>query len=160
MRHLEALKRLGLTEEHRVHAENLPIRKLYALRGLRVNDFSYGGLKVVSVGRPRTGQTQGKTTTATLETMAKDLLVRRREIRQRVKRLARAIEEFSEEEAEVVERVEAMDLSQEDRLVLETVFTEETVEEAEELLTRSHQVRNSRQLIEGAMSRARRNDKK
>jgi len=160
LRHLEDMKKLGLVEEKKIKAKKLSARRIYLLTGLHVNDFSLNDLAVIRAGSPSRSSGNPRLTFEQLEDTSAEILVRRRAIKQQVKRLAKMIEEVSEEEAGLVQAIETMGLDDEDRVVLETAFTEDTLEEAEELLRRTQGVSDASETIEKAMNKARRIAKK
>lgn len=154
VRHLESLKKLGIIGERRITSKELPARKIYFLARVRINDFSVGNLTVVRSAKTRRATTS-KLGAEELEDLASELLVRRRQIRERVNRLARMIDQFTDDEVRLVGSIEAMDLSDEERLILETAFTEDTLQEAENILSKSQGMPNASKSMNKAMAKAR-----
>jgi predicted transcriptional regulator len=154
LRHLDSLKELGFIEERKIRTKRLPVRRLYALTGVHVDDFSSGDLAVVWAAPPVKHLVKSKITFDDLETTAGELLIQRRVIKQRARRLARMIGALSDEESDLVRGIEALGLDEEEQLVLGTVLTEDTTEDAVELLS-GQGLKNSKELIEKVLRRVR-----
>jgi len=153
LRHIEAMSEAGLIHEDRVAAKLLPVRKLYSLQGIKVMDFSVGGLTILKVATDRAAKVKGA---KDLEQHAIDMMLSRRRTKDKVRRLARAIDELIENEAMLTRGIEDLDLTDEERLILLTVFTEETVDDAERVLARIQGVKEARRSIDEALAKARR----
>jgi predicted transcriptional regulator len=160
LRHLESLMKINLVAARTVRTEKLPARKIYYLKGFHFDDFSVGDLTVVRSSRRRTSRSQPVATIDELEDLAADLIVRRRRIREKAKRLSRMIEELAEDQSRLVESIEAMDLSDEERMILLTVFTEETLQDAEESLSKVQGMRDARGSVDRLVMKVRGNAKK
>ena len=154
LRHIEAMSRAGLIREEKVSAESLPARKVFSLKGIRVMDFSVNDLTIFSVARDdaRKGARGGRD----LEAQAMDILVSRRRIREKARRLARAIGDLEDQESALTRAIGSLKLTDEERLVLLTIFTEETVEDAERMLTRIQDMKEARRSIDKALSKVKR----
>ena len=153
LRHLDAMGRAGLLREERVRPEKLPVRKVYSLKGAKVMDFSVGGLSIVKVAPDRAARPKRA---GELEGLSLEILVSRRTIREKARRLARSIDELAESEDMLAAGIDALGLSDEERLVLLTVFTEETTEDAERVLARVQGMKEARRSIDAALAKARR----
>ena len=160
LRHLEVLNRLGLIEETRINSKELTARKLYHLRDAHFNDFSVGDIIIVRAAKMHHQGPRAMLTVEDMEDLAGDLLIRRRRIKEKAKRLARMIGELTEDEIRLVESIEGMNLSDKESLILETAFTEETLQDAEHVLSKVQGLVNARTSIDRALSKARRIAKK
>ena len=154
LRHLDAMSSAGLVREDRISAKELPVRKVYASRKFRVADFSVGDLSIVKVTRASSERVAAGT--QEMDWLASEILVGRRRIRDRARRLARTIDEQVGNEERLVKSIEALRVSDEERFVLLTAFTEETLGEAAEVQTRIQGMKDARKAIERALAKARR----
>ena len=154
LRHIEAMSRAGLIREEKVSAESLPARKVFSLKGIRVMDFSVNDLTIFSVARD--DARKGARGARDLEAQAMDILVSRRRIREKARRLARAIGDLEDQESALTRAIGSLKLTDEERLVLLTIFTEETVEDAERMLTRIQDMKEARRSIDKALSKVKR----
>ena len=154
LRHVEAMGRAGLIREDRLAAKGLPVRKVYSLQGVKVMDFSVGDLTILKVSAKEWTKAEAA---GSLERQAMDIMMARRRVRDKAKRLARAIDELAENEEALAQSIEGRGLADEERLVLLTVLTEETTEEAERVLARVQGMRDARRSIDKALATARRN---
>jgi hypothetical protein len=154
LRHIEAMSKAGLINEERVEMRTLPVRKLYSLKGIKVMDFSMGDLTIlkVTIDKPLVEKN-----TRDLESLAMEIFVGRRRIKEKVRRLARAVDELLVNEEMLANGIDDLQLPDEERLVLLTTFTEETADEAEKVLVRIQGMREARRSIDKALAKARRN---
>jgi len=155
LRHLEAMIGSGLIEEKDFRGNEFPVRKIYSLKGAHVSDFSAGNLTVVRAEQIHGVQSQGSVRPEELEMLSGDLLVRRRRIRQKAKRLARMIDELAEDEVRLIRSIDAMNLKDDEKLVIQTVFTEETLQDAENSLSKVQGLPGARRSIDRALAKAR-----
>ena len=151
LRHLDALAKVGVIREERISSKELPIRKTYSLKGVKVADFSVGDISITEITKTPEGPEPAEG--ANLEWLASDVMVSRRRAREKAKRLARAIEDFLENEAKLARAVASMGLEPDERLIVLTVFTEETNGEAAKILESEGMV-DSRMPIERAIAKA------
>jgi DNA-binding transcriptional ArsR family regulator len=154
-RHLENLRKMGVLKEREIRSDELSARKEYYLEGAHFSDFSVGDLAIVKASRARRPELTRGFSGNELESFASDISIRRRQIKERAKRLARMIDELSEDELRLVAMIDAMGLNNEERLIVETVFTEETLQDAKDLLTKVQGLPASTRSIEKALSKAR-----
>ena len=153
LRHIEAMSKFGLVREERVRTKTLPVRKLYSLKGARVMDFSVGDLTILKIATSRAAKRRGA---LDLETKAVDMLVSRRRIREKARRLAKTIDELVEDEESLRRGIDDLKLTDEERIVILTMYTEETGEDAERVLAQIQGMKDARRSIESALSKARR----
>jgi predicted transcriptional regulator len=157
LRHIEAMSKAGLIKEEPVEMRNLPARKVYSLKGMKVMDFSVGDLTILKVARDKPLKEKGA---RDLESLAMEILMGRRRIREKARRLARAMDELIGYEVKLAKGINDLELTDEERLVLLTLFTEETADEAERVLVRNHGMREARRSIDGALVKAKSNVRK
>jgi len=160
LKHLEKLDRLGVLEKRKVSGRGLSARKLYAMKGFRIGDFSLEGLTVVSLSARKPIRYEGSDPIGDLERIAEDALVQKRRVREQARKLGRSIAELAEHEERLDGLIDALGLGDEDRLVVQTAFTEETLEEAERELGKTHKVGDPRRSIARALAKARRSVEK
>ena len=160
LKHLEKLESLGMLQTRKVSGRGIPVRKLYALRGFHVGDFSVEGLTVVGISRRKPAGYEGTDPVGDLERIAEDVLVQRRRVRDQARKLGRSIAQLTEHEERLEGLIDTLGLDDEDRLIVQTAFTEETLEEAEEELKRIHRIDDPRRSIAQALAKARRSVKK
>ena len=153
LRHLEAMSKAGLIHEERVAPETLPVRKVYSLKGARVMDFSVGDLTIFKVAPEKVTRPRGP---QDFEKLSMEILVGRRRIRDRARRLARLTDELLESEEVLTRGIDRLGLSDEERLILLTVFTEETTDDAERVLTRIQGMKEARRSIDKALAKVKR----
>ena len=154
LRHIEAMSKAGLINEKRVEMRTLPARKLYSLKGIKVVDFSVGDLTILKVTTDKPMVVQN---VSDPESLAMEVFVGRRRIKEKARRLARAVDELLVNEEMLAKRIDDLHLTDEERLVLLTTFTEETADEAERVLVRIQGMREARRSIDEALAKARRN---
>ncbi len=132
LKHLSKLKELGILEEAPFAA--VGARKVYSLKGFDVGDFSSEGLTVVKMSRRATAKPEEKRPLRELEYISEDSLLLRRRIRNQSRRLGRMIDELFENEAALRATLGSLKLTDEERIILQTVFAEETLEDARKSL--------------------------
>jgi DNA-binding Lrp family transcriptional regulator len=150
LRHVEAMRTVGLIREDRVVTSRLPSRKLYSLQGVKVMDFSVGDLTILKVASS-SGSAKGA---GDLERQALDIMLSRRRIRDKARRLAKATDQLIESEEMLTRGIENLGLTDEERIILLTVFTEETIDDAERVLARIQRMKDARRSIDEALARA------
>lgn len=160
LKHITRLEKLGLISETKVDASALRVRKVYSMKGVRIGDFSYGGLTVVKMSTSTERPAHSDEPLRELELLAADTLVERRRIRDQARRLGRMIDELANTEARIHGLVEGLGTDDQDRLLLSAAFTEESLEEAEKVLSEHFGLREPRRALEKALSRARKLGKK
>ncbi len=160
LKHLEKLEKLGVLEKTKVSGGELPVRRLYAIRGVRIGDYSVGGITIVSAFPTRRATVRSEDPVGELETLAADMLVEKRRIREQSRRLARTIGEVMNDQQRMNDLIEGLGLDDEERIILQTAFTEETLGEAEEALAKIHGMKEPRRSIERVLAKARRNVKR
>ena len=154
LRHIESMSKAGLIKEERVEVKSFSARKLYSLKGMRVLDFTVGDLSIFKVATDKPVKEKG---VRDFESLAMEIFVGRRGIREKAKRLARAIDEMVENERTLTKGIDDLDLTDEERLILLTLFTEETADDAERILTRVQGMKDARRSIDVALAKAKHN---
>lgn len=156
LKHLEKLESLKVLEKRRVSGKGVSVRKLYALKGYHVGDFSTEGLTIVNMTKVEPIQYAGKDPVGDLDSIAEDVLVQRRRIREQARKLGRSIRELVEYEGRMNSLIETMGIGDVERLLIRTAFTEETLGEAEAELKRVYRINDPRRSIERALAKAKR----
>ena len=156
LRHLRRLERAGLVEERKVTASAPKARRVFAARGAILEDYSSGNLTIAKfverMPEPRRGWKQG----AGLESMAAEVLLLRRRVKEEAKRIGRMIDEAAAGREELEAALARMHLNEEERLILEVILTEETLEDGIRVLSKFYGV-DDRRSIDEALAKARRN---
>ena len=156
LKHLGKLKDLGLLEERTLkRPKHLAVRKVYSIRRSTVGDFSRGSLMIVNLAEEPKGEAarSAKDVYAAIELMAEDLLLQRRRINEQTRRIQRMIDGFSATESRLKRVIESLDLDSEERLIAETVFTEDTMEGAAMVLSKFYGSRNPEEAIKDVVAK-------
>ena len=155
LRHLRRLEELGLVEEKKLAVRSPKARRVYASKTTALGDYSSGSLTVVKATEKRDWRARGTRGTPDLEQMAVELLIQRRRIRDEARRLGRMIDELAGDHGALKSYLNGMDLSSEERLILEVIFTEETLEDGARALARYYGL-GDRRSIDKALAKAKR----
>ncbi len=158
LKHLSKLEGLGLIEEKKVVVGG--VRKVYSLRGFSIGDFSVGDLTVVKKSRSAPTIITSEKPALDLEYLAEDTMLLRRRIRDQTRKLGRMIDDMVENEGKLKALIASLRLSDEERLVIQTAFTEESLEDAVKAIARNLGIREGRRSIDKALAKAKRIDKK
>lgn len=157
LKHLSKLKEMRLVKEEDLAGGALSSRKVYSVdRGAHVRDFSYRDFTVVKLSTEHGQAARSDRPVDELESLATDALIQRRRIREQARRLGRMIDDLVSTEARIGDIARAVGANDEERLLLQIAFTEESLEDAEAALRRQHGVANGRRALEKAISKARR----
>jgi DNA-binding transcriptional ArsR family regulator len=160
LRHLRKLVDMGLVEERSVSAKGVNVRKVYLAKGVRVGDFSVGDLTVVKLSRNEAFPASSREPVTDLEYLAEEVLLQRRRIKDQARKLGRMIDTLVDDETKMDGLLRMMDLKESERLVLQTVFTEDSLEEGERVLSRHYGLKDGRRSIEKALAEAKRSAKR
>ncbi len=160
LRHLRKLVDLGLVEEKSVHWKGVTVRKVYLAKGVRVGDFSVGDLTVVKLSRAEPLSVDSTEPVADLEYLAEEALLQRRRIKDQARKLGRMIDELVEDEAKMNGLLQSMSLTESEKLVLQTLFTEDSLDDGERALSAHYGLKDGRRSIEKALAKARRSAKR
>jgi DNA-binding transcriptional ArsR family regulator len=156
LRHLRRLEELGLVEERKVSAKVPKARIVYAAGPTVFGDYSAGGLTVVKATERWTGRGRDRGGVQDLERMAGELVIQRRRIRDEARRLGRMIDDLADDQDTLKSALGIMKLSDEERLILEVVLTEETVDEGVGVLSKYYGLEDRRS-IDKALAKVRQN---
>ena len=151
LRHLRRLEELGLVKETGLSRAAPKARRVYAAASSRVRDYSTVGFTVVKSTAGMEGEPPARV--RDLERAAGDLLILRRRIREEARRLGRLIDEATDEQQELAGAVRSLPLSAAEKLMLEVVLTEDTVEEGAAALSKYYGL-GDRRSIERAIKKA------
>ena len=156
LKHLEKLRELGLMEETTFsRPKYLAVRKAYTTKGSNLRDFSRGSLMIVNLSGQREEEAveAAKDVYSELNGMAEELLIQERRIRDQARRIQRMIDEFSTTQSRLKGLIESLDLDPEEKLIAETVFTEDTMEGAATVLSRFYGCRNPEEAIRDVVAK-------
>jgi predicted transcriptional regulator len=154
LRHLGRLEKLGLVEEWRLSASVPKARKVYASKGAIIEDYSSDDLTVAKVVEGWPGPLRTQKPATDLEGMSAEVLLLRRRVKDETKRLARLIDEVAEGQEELEAALTNTSLSDDERLILKVVLTEETKEDGVRVLSRFYGIEDTGS-IDKALSKAR-----
>lgn len=160
LKHLTRMKRLDIVAEVKVEGGTLPIRKVYAAKSARIGDFSHGDLTVVKVTDTAERSASSDNPVSELESLAADSIIQKRRVRDQARRLSRTIDELVATQTRISGILNGMEIADDDRMLLQAAFTEESLEEAERSLSAHFGLREPRRAIEKALARARKLAKK
>jgi DNA-binding transcriptional ArsR family regulator len=153
LKHLAKLNELGLLTEAKIAGPGP--KKVYFLKGFNVGDFSIGDLTIVKLSRnPDVGHGP-KRPAAELGDLAEETILLRSRIRAQTRRLGRIIDELVANDARLRAVLDSLQLSEREKIVIQTVFTEDTIEDAEKSLSRLR-LKDPRNAIDRALAKLRR----
>jgi DNA-binding transcriptional ArsR family regulator len=156
LRHLKRLEDLRLVEERKVSAKSPKARRVYAAKGVSFGDFSHGSLTVVKATEKWPAGTRTRSGAQDLERTAGELMIERRRIRDEARRLGRMIDNHADDMEALTSTLGAMELSEDERLILEVILTEETLEEGVRVLSKYYGLVDRRS-IDRALTKAKQN---
>jgi predicted transcriptional regulator len=160
LKHLRKLEGLGLVEETSVRSPDLAVRKVYTAKGMKLGDFSSGDLTLVKLSEKPSAPVEEPDRPLDLEYLAEEAILQRRRVRDQARRLGRMIDDLVEDESRIKVALESIDLSDTERLILQVLFTEESIEEGERVLVEHFGLQDGKKSIEKALSKARHHVKK
>ncbi len=161
LKHLAKLEGQGLVQEAKVRTGRMSVRKVYAPKGYLLGDYSTPGLSVVRfTDRSSSGARPRPNGRADLEGMAEDMMFMRRRVKEEARRLGRMIDDLAVEQARLAEALESMGLDDDERLILEALFTEESVEQGRKLISKHYGLKDGTMSIDRALSKATKNARK
>ena len=155
LKHLKKLKSIGIVDERSIRSPILAARKVYVASGVRLRDFSSGDLTLVKLsGRPPVSASE-LVRYPDLEYLAEEVILRRRRVRDHARRVGRMIDELVDEESRIGAILESMNLSDAEKLILQILFTEESLEQGERVLQEHFGLQDGKKSIEEALVKAR-----
>jgi predicted ArsR family transcriptional regulator len=160
LKHLEKLSELGLVSEQKVDAGGIGARKVYVTKGTHIADFSSGDLTVVKLSKYKRRAVASDDPVQELEALSEDIMFRRRRIRDQARRLGRLIDEMGEDQERIEGLISSLGLTDEERLLLQVAFSEESMDDAERLVREQRGVADARRSLEKVISKAKRIAKK
>lgn len=159
-KHLRKLEELGLVEEKNVRSPGLEVRKVYTAKGARLRDFSTGSLTLVKLSENLSASAKEPDQPSDLEYLAEEAILQRRRVRDQARRLGRMIDDLVEDESRIRAELESMDLSDTERLILQVLFTEESLAEGERVLLKHFGLHDVKKSIEEALNKTKHHVKK
>ena len=154
LKHLAKLEELGVVSETKVEAGELHVRKVYSAKGVRIGDFSDRDLTIIKVTEWPESRSKSEDSVKDLESLAADVLVQKTRIRDQARRLSRNIDELMTLETRISALVRDLPMSDEDRLLLYAAFTEESLEDAERSLQEHYRLKEPREALQKAITKA------
>jgi len=156
LRHLKRLAELGLVEERKLNARTPKARRVYFAKNTILGDYSVEGVTIVKMTErvppgPRKGQNLRD-----LEGLSGDILLQRRRIRDEARRIGRMIDDLVDDQEALAAALEEMPLGEQERLILEVLFTEETMSDGAGVLSRYYGL-DDRRSIDKALAQAKGN---
>ncbi|MDA4126948.1 MAG: helix-turn-helix domain-containing protein [Thaumarchaeota archaeon] len=154
IKHLKRLTQLGLVDERKAPASASKARRVYVSRSPLVGDYSAKDLAIVKLSKVARPEKRRHSQNKDLESLAADLLFQRRRIRDEAKRLGKIIDRLVEEEELLNGALEAGSFTNDERLILQTLLTEETIEDGVQVLSKYYGIEDRRS-IDKALMKAR-----
>ena len=155
IRHLKRLEEAGLVEERRLSTRTLKARTVYVAKSHLVGDYSTADLTIVKATERRP-PVRSRERNPDLEKTAAEVLVLRQRVREQARRLGRTIDELVDQRVALEGGLDGLSLSPVERLILEVILTEETIEDGMRVLSKFYGI-GDRRSIEGVLAKARRN---
>jgi DNA-binding Lrp family transcriptional regulator len=155
LRHLRRLAKLGVVKESRIVPKALKARVVYVASSAMVGNYSESDLIVVKSTDRAVPESKGPERKADLEALSGDLIVLRRRVREETRRLSRLIEEHVSSKETLNSALASAVLGPEERLILNVILTEETIEDGIKVLSKYYGL-TDRRSIDRALTRARR----
>jgi len=156
LRHLKRLADLGLVEESKLNPQTPKARRVYLARGTILGDYSAEGLTIVKSTEKVPPGPSGTHDSRDLERLSGDILLQRRRIRDETRRLGRMIDDLVDDQLALTTALEEMPLGDQERLILEVLFTEETMTDGVRVLSRYYGL-DDRRSIDKALAQAKSN---
>ena len=145
LKHLVRLRKSGLlTESELREGKYLKYRKIYSIEGRRILDLSQGDLMLAHIST-ESDLPEGKVKAAYqgLETLAEDIIIARRRIRDTVKRLERLIEELSYSQERLSTITRTIGLDKEEEQIARILFTEDGIDDTKKTLARYYGLKDA-----------------
>lgn len=145
LKHLVRLRKSGfLTESELRGGKYLRYRKVYSIEGRRIVDLSQGDLMVAYFSKQFNLQ-EGKVKASyeELETVAEDMIITRRRIRDTIKRLERLIEELSYSQERLMTITRTIGLDREEEQIARILFTEDGIDDTKKTLSRYYGLKDA-----------------
>ena len=154
LKHLKRLGGLGLVEERRAPASVTKARRVYVARNASVGDYSGKDLAIVKLSKATRPEKRRHLKNQDLESLAADVLFQRRRIRDQARKLGKMIDRLVEEEELLNGALEAGPFTDDERLILQNLLTEETIEDGVRVLSKYYGIEDRRS-IDKALAKAR-----
>jgi DNA-binding transcriptional regulator GbsR (MarR family) len=154
IKHLKRLAQLGLVEERKAPGSVTKARRVYVARGASVGDYSSRDLAIVKLSKANRPEKRRHAKSQDLESLAADVLFQRRRIRDEARKLGKMIDRLVEEEELLNGALEAGPFTDDERLILLSLLTEETIEDGVRVLSKYYGVEDRRS-IDKALTKAR-----
>ncbi len=145
LKHLARLRKSGLlTESELRDGKYLKYRKVYSIERRRIVDVSEGDLIVAYISKEFNLQ-EGmiRTTYEELETVADDMIIARRRVRDTIKRLERLIEELSYSQERLMTITRSIGLDREEEQIARILFTEDSMDDTKKTLSRYYGLKDA-----------------
>jgi len=155
LKHLKRLTKLGLVDERKAPSSASKARRLYVAGNALVGDYSAKDFAIVKLSKAARPEKRRHARNQDLESLAADLLFQQRRIRDEARKLGKMIDRLVEGEELLVESLEAGSFTEDERLILQTLLTEETIEDGAKVLSRYYGIEDRRS-IDKALAKARR----
>jgi predicted transcriptional regulator len=154
LKHLKLLVKLGLVEERKAPASASKARRVYVARSTFVGDYSAKDLSIVKLSRATRTEKRKQARNQDLESLAADLVFQQRRIRDEARKLGKMIDRLVEEGELLNGALEGGSFTDDERLILQALLTEETIEDGVRVLSRYYGIEDRRS-IDKALAKAR-----
>lgn len=154
LKHLKRLARLGFVEERKAPASVTKARRVYVARSASVGAYSAKDLAIVKLSKATRREKRKHAKNQDLESLAADVLFQRRRIRDQARKLGKMIDRLVEEQELLNGALEAGPFTDDERLILQNLLTEETIEDGVRVLSKYYGIEDRRS-IDKALAKAR-----
>ena len=142
LKHLRKLHEAGILKEWNMpRGGHLRQRKLYFIESRKVADYSQNDVLVATLGEatpaetgPVAGPSQGRDTYEELDSLAQDVMILRRRVRELSRKTSRMVDQVVDAESRITALIGALDLTEEERQIAYLIFGDDEPERARAIL--------------------------
>lgn len=156
LKHLSKLRSMDLVEERSLGGGGTSVRKVYRAKSYLLGDYSTPELTVVKLSRRGRESPAEAAPKADLESMVEETMLMRRRVKEEVRRLGRLIDELVDGQVRLERAVRSVSVDEGERVVLEALFTEESMDAGLDLLAKYYGLKGGRRSIDRVLSKVNR----
>ena len=154
LKHLKRLERLGIVQKEKIAGGGVSVRYVYAAKDYLVGDFSTGDLTIVKLSSRAREKVSPKDPLSHLEFLAEEAIVQRRRIREEARKLGRLIGDLVDDEVRLDRTIDSMGLQAGERLILHALYTADSIDEGQKVLSKHYGLRDGRRSIDRVLAKA------
>ncbi len=153
LKHLKKIARTGTLEETELRGNRfLGIRKVYSLRSASVGNYSRDELMIAHFSEKTSSRDKGGVgELQELESIAEEIILQRRRIESMAKRMERLIVELESSQERLEQAIHMHGMNRELELIALALFTEPSVQEAREVLSKHYACSRPAEAIAAAL---------